>query len=88
MVTESLQSQHCRLWYSPSGVSAEDQVLPCGARSTREVADRGMADVQVSTKLKVGVMWDHNGTYMEGFGFQYRDQQIRVELDRMDGAGG
>ncbi|CAK0783230.1 hypothetical protein CVIRNUC_006429 [Coccomyxa viridis] len=39
---------------------------------------------QVSTKLKVGVMWDHNGTYMEGFGFQYRDQQILVELNRMD----
>ncbi len=43
-----------------------------------------MADAQVSTKLKVGVMWDHNGTYMEGFGFQYRDQQILVELNRMD----
>ena len=43
-----------------------------------------MADAQVSTKLKVGMMWDHNGTYMEGFGFQYRDQQIKVELNRMD----
>ena len=42
-----------------------------------------MGVAQVSTKLKVGVMWDHNGTYMEGFGFQYRDQQIRVELNRM-----
>lgn len=39
---------------------------------------------QVSTKLKLGVMWDHNGTYMEGFGFQYRDQQVIVELDAMD----
>ena len=36
--------------------------------------------LQVSTKLKVGVMWDHNGTYMEGFGFQYRNQRVQVEL--------
>ena len=43
-----------------------------------------LAPAQVSTKLKVGVMWDHNGTYMEGFGFQYRDQQIAIELNRMD----
>ncbi|CAK0783229.1 hypothetical protein CVIRNUC_006428 [Coccomyxa viridis] len=35
---------------------------------------------KVSTKLKVGVMWDHNGTYMEGFGFQYRNQRVQVEL--------
>lgn len=35
--------------------------------------------IQVSTKLKVGVMWDHNGTYMEGFGFQYRDHQIVID---------
>jgi hypothetical protein len=39
---------------------------------------------QVSTKLKVGVMWDHNGTYMEGFGFQYRDQTITVEINMED----
>ena len=38
----------------------------------------------MTTKLKLGVMWDHNGTYMEGFGFQYRDQQILVELDEKD----
>ena len=40
--------------------------------------------LQVSTKLKVGVMWDHNGTYMEGYGFQYRDHGIIVELDDKD----
>jgi len=40
--------------------------------------------MQVSTKLKVGVMWDHNGTYMEGFGFQYRDHKIQVELSQDD----
>lgn len=29
-------------------------------------------------------MWDHNGTYMEGFGFQYRDHQIIMELNAED----
>ena len=33
-------------------------------------------------------MWDHNGTYMEGFGFQYKDQKIQVELTRMDELAG
>ena len=40
--------------------------------------------MQLSTKLKVGVMWDHNGTYMEGFGFQYRNHQITVEITQDD----
>ena len=44
--------------------------------------------MQVSTKLKVGVMWDHNGTYMEGFGFQYRDHQITVEITQDDKIAG
>ena len=39
---------------------------------------------QVTTRLKLGVMWDHNGTYMDGFGFQYRDQQVLIELDETD----
>ena len=43
---------------------------------------------QINTALKVGVMWDHNGTYMEGFGFQYRDQKVQVELTRMDELAG
>ena len=46
------------------------------------------ACMQVSTKLKVGVMWDHNGTYMEGFGFQYRDHQITVEITQDDQIAG
>ena len=40
--------------------------------------------MQINTALKVGVMWDHNGTYMEGFGFQYRDQQVQVALNAED----
>ncbi len=35
---------------------------------------------QISTKLKVGVMWDHNGTYMEGIGFHYRSHKVVIEL--------
>ena len=35
---------------------------------------------QISTKLKVGIMWDHNGTYMEGVGFHYRSHKVVIEL--------
>ncbi|KAK9905758.1 hypothetical protein WJX75_005871 [Coccomyxa subellipsoidea] len=35
---------------------------------------------QISAKLKVGVMWDHNGTYMEGIGFHYRSHKVVIEL--------
>ena len=35
---------------------------------------------QISTKLKVGIMWDHNGTYMEGIGFHYRSHKVVIEL--------
>ncbi len=38
----------------------------------------------MSTKLKLGELWDHNGTYMEGFGFQYRDHGVIMELDSQD----
>ena len=44
--------------------------------------------VQVSTKLKVGVMWDHNGTYMEGYGLQYKDHQVVMELTPEDELAG
>lgn len=37
-------------------------------------------DHQVSISLKVGVMWDHNGTYMEGLGVKAHDQEILVTL--------
>ncbi len=38
----------------------------------------------MSTRLKLGVMWDHNGTYMDGIGFQYRDHQVTIELSKKD----
>ena len=44
--------------------------------------------MQVSTKLKVGVMWDHNGTYMEGMGFQYRDHRVVIEIAQDDNLTG
>jgi len=46
------------------------------------------AAAQINTALKVGVMWDHNGTYMEGFGFQYRDQQVQINLTPEDDLAG
>ena len=49
-----------------------------------DVADIARACAQVSTKLKVGVMWDHNGTYMEGFAFQYKDQRVVIQLTADD----
>ena len=39
---------------------------------------------QVSVHLKLGVMWDHNGTYMQGVGVKAHDQAIVVTLDEDD----
>ncbi|BDA48425.1 hypothetical protein COCOBI_12-1040 [Coccomyxa sp. Obi] len=39
---------------------------------------------QMSMKLKLGQMWDHNGTYMEGVGFRYQDHKIIIELGADD----
>ncbi len=46
---------------------------------------------QVSMKLKLGQMWDHNGTYMDGIGFKYQDHEVIIELaagDNMHGESG
>ena len=40
-----------------------------------------MVPVQVSTKLKLAQMWDHNGTNMEAIGFMYRDYKAQIALD-------
>ncbi|EIE21380.1 hypothetical protein COCSUDRAFT_56599 [Coccomyxa subellipsoidea C-169] len=37
-------------------------------------------DHQMTMKLKLGQMWDHNGTYMEGIGFRYQDHTVVIEL--------
>lgn len=34
---------------------------------------------QVSMKLKLGQMWDHNGTYMDGIGFKHQDHEVVIE---------
>ena len=44
--------------------------------------------MHVSTTLKVVVRWDHNGTYMDGFGFQYRNHQLTVEIAQDDQIAG
>ncbi|CAL8463363.1 g2897 [Coccomyxa elongata] len=36
---------------------------------------------QLSMKLKLAQMWNHNGTNMEGIGFMYKDYKVLMELD-------
>ena len=36
---------------------------------------------QVSMKLKLAQMWDHNGTNMEAIGFMYRTNKILIALN-------
>jgi hypothetical protein len=33
-------------------------------------------------------MWDHNGTYMDGIGFQYREHRVVVEISPEDTLSG
>ena len=35
---------------------------------------------QVAMRLIEGVMWDHNGTYIGGVGYQFGDHQVSVEV--------
>ncbi|KAK9902757.1 hypothetical protein WJX75_005073 [Coccomyxa subellipsoidea] len=37
--------------------------------------------LQVSMKLKLAQMWDHNGTNMEAIGFMYRTYKVLIALD-------
>ena len=34
----------------------------------------------MTTKLKPGKMWDHEGTYMGGIGFKYRGHVVVCEV--------
>ena len=43
--------------------------------------DRVDRCAQVSMKLKLARMWDHNGTNMEAIGFMYRDYKTLIGLD-------
>jgi hypothetical protein len=36
--------------------------------------------MQMSTLLKLGVMHDHNGTYMEAIGVQYHESKITAQI--------
>ena len=44
--------------------------------------------MQVSMKLRLAQMWDHNGTNMEALGFMYRDYKIFIALDNDDNVKG
>lgn len=44
--------------------------------------------LQVTMKSKLGQMWDHNGTYMEGIGFRYQDHTVVVDLGEDDNIQG
>ena len=39
-----------------------------------------VCNVQVTTKLKPGKLWDHEGTYMGGIGFKYRGHVVVCEV--------
>jgi hypothetical protein len=38
--------------------------------------------------LKLGVMWDHNGTYMDGIGVRFHDHSVVAELGADDSLQG
>lgn len=38
---------------------------------------------QLSTKLKLGVMYDHNGTYMESITLRYQEASIVIDVDEV-----
>jgi hypothetical protein len=44
--------------------------------------------VQISMKLRLAQMWDHNGTNMEALGFMYRNYQVLIALDADDNVKG
>ena len=72
--------------------SASFEVLPCPPEAQAwQCAVIGEAGAhydilselnhQVTMKLKTGVMWDHNGTYIDGLGIRYKDFKVVCELD-------
>ena len=40
----------------------------------------GMSATQLSARLKLAQMWNHNGTNMDGIGFMYRSYRVLMEL--------
>ena len=61
------------------------QQQECTARkgaSDMDLYSQGAA--QVSMKLRLAQMWDHNGTNMETLGFMYRNYQVLIALDADD----
>ena len=54
--------------------------------SAMDLHSQGAA--QVSMKLRLAQMWDHNGTNMEALGFMYRNYQVLIALDADDSVKG
>ena len=43
-----------------------------------------LLDLQVSVNLKVGIMHDHNGTYIQGIGVRMFGHKIVIKLGERD----
>ena len=45
---------------------------------------RAAAWPQVTSKLRLGQLWDHNGTLPEGVGVEYKGRTVLVEISPQD----
>ena len=57
-------------------------------KSASDIDSHSQGAVQVSMKLRLAQMWDHNGTNMETLGFMYRNYQVLIVLDADDSVKG
>ena len=48
--------------------------------STRSQELMRLSAMQLSARLKLAQMWNHNGTNMDGIGFMYRSYRVLMEL--------
>ena len=61
----------------------------CSILQLNNIMNRLLQNVQVSVNLKLGVMYDHNGTYIQGIGVSMFGHKIVVKLgekDKLQGA--
>lgn len=54
-------------------------ILLQNARSCKRLPMMGRCGLQLSTLLKPASMFNHNGTYLKGIGFKYRNVEVVVE---------
>ena len=72
--------QYRVLQYDYSQASTERSIHACLLPADSEVH----AHIQVSVNLKLGVMYDHNGTYIQGVGVRIHGHKTVVKLDAND----